>query len=126
MAEEKKRFPWRLWAGTLVALLLAAVVGFIETVGRRGTVVGRYERIHVGMSRGRVDQILSHDFPTENSGWLEFWNDGPLSLCLTFRDDRVIDKSLESSFTQTTNSRAWWHVRRWAEQAYTAIHGPRR
>src|SRR5579885_1863223 len=45
MPEEKKRFPWWLVVCALVCVIGAALLGFIETVGRRGTIVGRYERL---------------------------------------------------------------------------------
>jgi hypothetical protein len=58
MPDEKKRFPWRLAACAFLLVALAAVLGFIETVGRQGTIVGRYERIRVGMLRTETDSIL--------------------------------------------------------------------
>jgi hypothetical protein len=51
-------------------------------------------------------------------------SDGPATVSFDFEPwepRRVFDKhcSIEQGLT-------FWHIRRWAEQAYTAIHGPRR
>lgn len=45
MAEPKKRFPYRLLACSAPLIVFAAVMGFIETVGRHGTIIGRYEQV---------------------------------------------------------------------------------
>jgi hypothetical protein len=50
MVEKKKRFPWWLFACAALGVLGASLVGFIEIVGREGTIVGRYERVRTGMS----------------------------------------------------------------------------
>lgn len=59
--------------------------------------------------------------------------DGPITLYVQFdgmdlaspRDLgelKIIDKSLS---VDESHARLGWHMRRWAEQAWTAIHGPR-
>jgi hypothetical protein len=58
MAEAQKRFPWRLTACAALSLLSALFVGFIETVGRQVTFIGRYEQIKEGMSLAETVQIL--------------------------------------------------------------------
>ena len=51
MADERKRFPWWLIACAALLVPLAAVVGFIETLGRHGSVVQNYELVKEGMSQ---------------------------------------------------------------------------
>jgi hypothetical protein len=147
MAEAQKRFPWRLLAGAVVLVPLAAVIGLIEAVGRQGTLAGRGERLEEGMSLQEVRSALGIDFDTshqgghrESDGWVETkeWSEGPAHVITVFRVPEVPgrflsrlgsgnDWKLRSSEVHIDGSASWlWHVRRWAEQAYTAIHGPRR
>jgi hypothetical protein len=58
MAESPKRFPWCWRAVAVLLVIFAVVVGFIETVGPRGTIVSRYEQIERGMSREETFDIL--------------------------------------------------------------------
>jgi hypothetical protein len=46
----------------------------------------------------------------------------PLTVFLNPSTDRVERKEINVDHAHLT----WWHVRRWAEQAWTAVHGPRR
>ena len=152
MAEEKKRFPWWLVVCAAVLLLLGAVVGFIETVGRQGTIVGRYDRLTKGMSYADIISVLGRDPDEEFLDAAELeqhgnacpysWREGPAELWivvearLIFMRDPTDPRSviwtverqnlLRKSLYLDCNHLTWWHVRRWAEQAYTAIHGPRR
>jgi hypothetical protein len=61
MAERKKRFPWWLAACAAALAIVAAVLGFIETVGRQGTIVGRYDRLTKGMSYADIISVLGRD-----------------------------------------------------------------
>jgi hypothetical protein len=167
MAEEKKRFPWWLVA-TAALLLVAAVLGFIETVGWRGTIVGRYERIQDGMSEAEALSILGPGDPvfepselsnTQNEqiewnlahpgtyvGYHVKWQEGPARVLVIFvapspaapavltsrewfgwpPQDHYDFKVMVKIFRMTNDIAPAWDLRRWAEQAYTAIHGPRR
>jgi hypothetical protein len=131
MADEKKRFPWWLVVCAVLLVPLAAVVGLIETVGRQGTIVGRCERVKPGMLDTEARAILgppdeedSHVFGVYGSVWRE----GPIVVIVQweqwnqFAPRYVYDASC---WVVSGRSDPWWHVRRWAEQAYTAIHGPR-
>jgi hypothetical protein len=61
-----------------------------------------------------------------------YWLDGPVDVKLRFEgwsilhpdpnDWHVRDKRLRVNGAGPT----WWQARRWAEQAYMAIHGPHR
>jgi hypothetical protein len=149
MAEVKKRFPWWLILCAAVLVPLAAVTGLIETVGRRGTLVGRLDQIDKWgtewMDEDEFLRILGP--PTETGpgrhcfsgewGVNHRWQDGPASL-LVFASRLRLNrgkacgligrKDFENEDGHVTVSRdvILWRVRRWAEQAYTAIHGPRR
>jgi hypothetical protein len=133
MAQEKKRFRWWLFlcAAVCAVLLvpLAAALGLIETVGRRGTLAGRYERIQEGMSRTDVVRILGQPpiiFQRTDSmpEPAQHWDEGPVLVAVWFDEkNRVRVKSIGHFAGEIF---VWWHVRRWAEKAYTAIHGPRR
>jgi hypothetical protein len=89
MADEKKRFPWWLAAGAVVLAIVGTALGFIETVGRRGTLVGRWEavRAHVAMPEAELVRLLGpplHMTPTPVP-WAEslqayVWEDGPAIL----------------------------------------------
>ena len=128
MAEAKKRFPW--WLVVCAALLvpLAAALGLIETVGRRGTLVGRYERLKEGMSKEEIRAILGAPqarlsiAPSEMNAWV--WDDGPakVSVWLDHHGDVLYSPHLTVENLPPTV----WRVRRWAERAYSAIHDPRR
>jgi hypothetical protein len=67
MEESKKRLP--LWMIFLAVLLIvcAPLVGFIETVGRQGTIIGRCAQLRNGMSKEEVITILGHERP---SSWV--------------------------------------------------------
>ena len=63
------------------------------------------------------------------------WEDGPLEVKVWFENRRLPDGSLHwgvtgKRFKVNYRDFAWadapWHLRHLAEQAYTAIHGPRR
>jgi len=189
MAEGKKRFRWWLLVGAVLLAIFAAALGLIETVGRRGTIVGRYERllapsplqwvadrayrrgsdVHVterqvvdilGPHASRQDavtrlwsgdafpEIAKDHFgalpeepqlkgplppnPREKFGSgipeppanILRWEDGPVEVLVSFKHRTGW---LEYKVLRLRSDRfTWWHVRRWAEQAYTAIHGPRR
>jgi hypothetical protein len=124
MAEEKKRFPWWPVAWVVVPAIAALVVlGFIETVGRQGTIIGRGERIKIGMSRFEVAQILGVASLNGGTDW-PHWLDDPAVVDLEF------DNHDHVSHVRIRDDAGWlptrWRLRRWAERAYTAIHDPRR
>jgi hypothetical protein len=127
MPDEKNRFPW--WLLAVAGLPLAAVLGFIETVGRQGTLVGRFELVRTGMSFVEVVDALG-SCPCVLDDRDQYWLDDPVDVKLRFEgkwrldpnDWHVLDKRLRVNGAGST----WWRIRRWAEQAYTAIHGPRR
>jgi hypothetical protein len=155
MAEEKKRFPWWWLACAVLLVIFAAVMGFIETVGRQGTIVGRYEQIHPEMSRREVYAILGRTtnvwtFPRSAEGFLgppdvARFCDDPLTMWEVFTWDDESPARVEVWFgkcrlsdgterwrTKSKRLRlndrrlSWWHFRRWTEKAHAAIHGPRR
>jgi hypothetical protein len=156
MAEEKKRFPWRLVVCAAVLVPVAAVLGFIETVGRQGTILGRSEEVKDGMSREQVHRILgTPSISHVDAEWFDGrvivdtddqWFDGPVSVDVEFWKNEVSHRTLlirsDPDYDYADNywnrgpvhhwgpytrtHRVWWNIRRWAEQAYTAVHGPRR
>ena len=127
MPEEKKRFPWWLAAGAVLLAIVAAALGLIETVGREGTIVNRYDRIVEGMPRTEALRILGSPRAVPCAGNLAVWKEGPLCVVVEFEDDnRTKAKDLVVLHPEDTDLYISWHFRRWAEQAYTAIHGPRR
>src|SRR5579885_2286626 len=125
MPEEKKRLPWWLVACAAVLVPLAAVLGFIETVGRRGTIYGRFNEIGNGMSRADVLRILGPpSYAPDKEGLV--WEVGLDHSWVQFDGrDRVTSKGIEGSDLPSAYGVGWF-VRRWAEKAFTAIHGPRR
>jgi hypothetical protein len=128
MVEEKKRLPWRLIVLAVVVLTCALLVGFIETAGRQGTIVGRYEQIENGMPREKILRILGDSPFQEACGRWAMWPDGPVVIMVNFKGDRVSDKAVREPVPDEQRMQdlhTWWRARRWAEQAYTAIHGPR-
>ena len=129
MAEEKKRFPWWLVVVAAALVPLAAALGIIETVGRQGTIIGAADRIQAGMSHDRVWSIIGPPVSSdiENSGWsvTEGWLESPITVQVTFQGGRVSTKDV-GKLPSDPGEHIRWHFRRWAERAYTAIHGPRR
>lgn len=152
MAEARKRVPWWLIVCTAILVPLAAVVGLIETVGRQGTLVGRLEQVPDTRSRGWIPE---HEFlrimgpPSETSlgtlpricgatwGVHYRWRDGPASLevfssrlrsDLGMATEVVATRDFEDEDGHIALDRhvVVWRIRRWAEDAYTAIHGARR
>ena len=135
MAEEKKRFPWWWVVCAAILLPLAAALGFIETVGRKGTIVGRWELIagpdegiKKGTSRAETFRVLGEHWREGRLGAMGFWNDGPAHVAVSFDgDDRaVLGNLVMLPPYEYKGSLTWWNLRRWAERTYTAIHGPRR
>jgi hypothetical protein len=144
MAESQKRFPYRLLACSVLLVLLAAVLSFIETVGRRGTLVGRYQQIKDDMSAAQVAHALGVRPQVRSAPFTNMfltadmeYVDGPVKVVVRFeliQADHPCDPSELSItdrhlyFGQAEGTRlawAWWHMRRWAEQAWMAIHGSR-
>jgi|SRR5579885_1535468 len=128
MPEEKKRFPWWLLGCAVALVLLAAVVGFIETVGRERTIIGRFDKLEVGMPETKVEAILGRA-DLEQSG--SYWHEGPVDVEVVWqtewKDDEPQGRRVaRKSYRVESGGYALWRIRRWAEQAYTAIHGPRR
>jgi hypothetical protein len=82
MAEEKKRFPWWLPACSVLLVIFAVALGFVETVGRQGTIVGRFNRLEMYMSEAEVRAILGPgDVNGVDSGWeASFWHEGPVEV----------------------------------------------
>jgi hypothetical protein len=144
MAEEKKRFLWWLWAGAMALAIFAHVFGFIETVGRRGTLGDRYEQIEVGMRYDRVLRILGTPDGVELGGqfaataelYYPYWREGPDEVSMEVSFNRTVwtghgyrtdtEPRVERKLSRINRRFSPWYIRRWAEQAYTAIHGPRR
>ena len=131
MAEEKKRFPWRLVVCAVVLVPLAAALGLFETVGRKGTIIGRYDRVKKGMSWFDVTAILG---PASDNGldgnlldldsYTVCWQEGPATIVVEFDPETVVLHKRIATYPPFTRDHFWWHVHRWAEKAYTAIHGP--
>lgn len=187
MAELHKRFPYRMLAGAVLLVIVAAVLAFVETVGRRGTLVARYERLLAPTYQQRLaggadmegfeGEISESDVVAllgsytdcrdklEGMGWplIESigtvrnrfgvlpeeprlktaepylpiptsvfplramrWEEGPVEVTVVF--SRFYGHSLlEYKGLRLKSERfTWWHLRRWAEMAWTAIHGSRR
>jgi hypothetical protein len=151
MAEPKKRIPhWVLVCSVLLAIV-AAVLGFIEAVGRRGTIVGRYHRLAEGNTvtaeeafriLGKPDDyrevpsISTSPVPPEwrryflasNRTKLAAWREGPAELVVAFGPiDFDHPKTWYATGAKTLRVSGpgfgWWHVRRWAEQTWTLING---
>jgi hypothetical protein len=132
MAEAQKRFSWWLVVAAVLPVFFAAVVGFIETVGRQGTIVARFHRLELNMAEGEARAILGRredmNIPSigHNPGW-SIWREGPMDLTIYWiqgpRERHI--RSIEFDLSRRAPF-LFWRLRRWAEQAYTAIHGPRR
>jgi hypothetical protein len=93
MSEGKKRFPRWLIICALLLVPFAAVLGLIETVGRQGALVGRYELIKEGMSRAETYRILGRPPDTTMiAGLVEVWIDRPFEVYVVIpADGRVRD-----------------------------------
>ena len=135
MSERRKRLPWRLLACAVLLVILAAGIGLIETVGRHGTIVGRFERIQEGMALPEVVAVLgaSSSAVSRPRFWGE-WGEGPVKVTITLsciekhadkaQEDRYPHYGVEGKYLEfQDNPPVFWWVRRWAEQAYTTIHG---
>jgi hypothetical protein len=140
MAEAKKRFPWRLLACAVPLVPLAAVVVLVETAGRQGTLEGRWEGLREREEISEVDllrivgsplRITPTPIPGAETAQTYVWEDRPAMLAAMVYPSsarpetrtatimlKFVDTDARPGFT--------WHFRRRAEQAYTAIHGPRR
>jgi hypothetical protein len=130
MAEEKKRLPYRMLAGVVVLVTIAAVLGFIGTVRWRGTLAGRYQHIKKGMSRDEAHRILGppdFSFPMrEKDPVHEEWNEGRVAVYLTFQANRVSDMYIGNT-PQEVREHVWWaDLYRSAEEKWRAIRRPRR
>jgi hypothetical protein len=135
MPEEKKRFPWWVWAVAALLGIFVVVAGFIETVGRRGTLIVQYDRIQEGMSWDETVRILGRDWYAPlvsisgSPGKWRCWDDGTVILTITLENDWVRSKSLSDSgymYPGQGHTSSWWRMSRSIAKAYTAIHGPRR
>jgi len=88
MAHERNRFPWWLVACAAILMPLAAVVGLIETVGRQGTLAGRFHLIQQGLREDECLAILGQRPRTSislQSGHVCVWQDGPNQARIWFR-----------------------------------------
>ena len=157
MAEQKKRVSWSMVVCGVILVPLGVVFGFIETVGRQGTLLGRHERLIAQHPRTEADvlttlgtyghfssdvkaatlSIAPDDFSLPPRLRFDRWTDGAVDVIIVFSQDNgyqgqwLIDDHRQWPMDDRRalvgrDADAWWHVRRWAEQAYTAIHGPRR
>jgi hypothetical protein len=55
------------------------------------------------------------------------WEEGPVEVIVVFTRFGIGQSLLDYKDLRLNSERfTWWHVRRWAEKAWTAIHGPRR
>lgn len=185
MTKAQKRFSWWLVAYSLLLAICGLLFSLIETVGRQGTIVGRFHRIVCrdlegpsippgmlanniplsvkaeGMTIDEAFRILGtpdycHDDPVGWAHWADHlppqdivwacpyccdtwnldrmkvarWTEGPVEVTLGFGVDERPGRQVCIVFAKklhvTNTCFSAWHVRRWAEQAWTAIHGPRR
>ena len=149
MAQPKKRFPYKFTAGAAILLIGALLSVAIATVGRQGTIASRYEQIQKGMSPEEVVAIMGK--PDEDQfrkhhgvSWEDYtFRDGAAEVWILFSAPDQFQEAREPPVDVSVHQhKEWvvrikslsvhgsgfisWHFRRWAEQAYTAIHGPRR
>jgi hypothetical protein len=97
------------------------VIGFVEMIGRQGTIESRYDSVKEGMSRDEALRMLGppDDFEAPYYRWL----DGAGYVTVRFDEhDHVAEKEI---VFLTRDDTFWWHSRRLAEEAWTAIHRPR-
>jgi hypothetical protein len=196
------RFGVWIVAFSVPLVLLGTILGFIETVGRQGTIIGRYERLPAPtvrqlnasyssanqeeLSEAEVFAIFGpfNDYrpdPAGMQGWeyrqknaetkrdlykilpkepeveerlpafyvgepipvrVANWREGPVEVAVAFQPCHAVDLNPENpgSFhvratrwlvyandLQVKSERfSWWHIRRWAEKAWTMMHGERR
>jgi hypothetical protein len=135
MGEPKKRFPLWVFACAVLSVLGASFVGFVELVGRQSTIIGRYEQVKDGTTYDEVCDIInpppysmrrwsrSAKLPDGRVGVTVGWTEGPGSVSFLY-DPATHRVSPAGSYIEQGFS--FWHLRRWAEKAYAAIHGPRR
>jgi hypothetical protein len=138
MAEEKKRFPWWLIVCAVLFVPLAAVFRFIETVGREGTILGRYERVTEGMKYDDAARILgtpddeglgpSRFLGPASLAHYSHWSEGPSEVWVEVSIGRSFGTEccVRGKASEVSRRFSLWHLRRWAEQAYAALHGPHR
>ncbi len=123
MADKRNRVPWWLVASSALFVVLAAVFGFIATVGRPGF-AGLPTHIKKGMSRAEVVRILG-TADEAKFGEALVWDQGLARLAVWFDDhNRVYD----AVYFLGDPGPGWhleWRVRRWAQEAYATIHGVR-
>jgi len=176
-----KRF-WQSVCVIAVLLVVAAAFTGMAEVGRRGTLVGRYEGIHERMPESDALAVLGPPLTVTESRSIDYcllrpellpnmslavsakplvcyfwelenwppvpaflpsaaitksytWRDGPAEARLVmmrryrgrykgdWSDEWVVGQAELQVDSVPFGS---WRLRRWAEQAYTAIHGPRR
>ena len=96
-------------------------------VGFRHGVTGASVRTYRSWEELRDDLIF-----TDPEGSLLRWDEGPAHVWVEFDDgnwtiqDRWERRAFRTASEVDSRRFTLWQVRRWAEQAYTAIHGPRR
>jgi hypothetical protein len=127
MAEEKKRFLWRLTICAAALVILAvALAWYIRRIRRPALLARGYEQIKVGMSRDDVHAILGS--PDDRIPNHEGWDDARMGYLLTFQDNRVSDKSKEELPKPVTEEEhVWWaDLCHWSERKWKAIFGRHR
>jgi hypothetical protein len=73
--------------------------------------------------------IVPDDFSLPSGLRFDRWTDGPVDVIIVFsQDKRYPTEWLVANHRALVvrDADAWWHVRRGAEKAHTAIHVPRR
>lgn len=130
MAEAQKRFPWWLLVCSVLLPIFASVMAFVVTVGRQGTLVGKYDQVEVGMPESTARAIVGRpaevDVPHVGvyEAW-SLWREGPGELTIFWMDDEH-GRHVWRVSHRVQRGYKYWHLRRWAEKAWTLIHGPRR
>jgi hypothetical protein len=123
MTDERKRLPWWLMASAVLLVLFAAVLGFVETVGRRGTIMGRIGRVHVGMSRPDVIHIMGAP-DADSSSRAARWHEHTVGWEFQFDgSDRVTKRHIFLFTHGKPSNEVWWHLRLWSERVWMKIHG---
>jgi hypothetical protein len=135
VAEPKKRLHHWLLACAVI-LLVCGLLASIAVIGRQGTIAGRFRRPRPGMSEAEVVAILGHPHKVSPGIRIKtisldtyFWVEGPATVLVTFSSPPSHPESRRAEAGRMAlyvkRYPTFWHLRRWAEKAWMAIHGPR-